>query len=102
MLLNEFFVRKNVPARSGDALNQEILGGEAEGVGMLADSRKQLEMELAREIGRVGGAEAEGPYDPAREIKKEGVQGSSLRVALSDGTQPNRATTIARSEGTVG
>lgn len=30
-------------------------------------------MELARESDGVGGMEAEGPYDPAREIDKEDV-----------------------------
>lgn len=91
------------PVRPGDALSWEILlGGEAEGVDMFAGSRKRLETELARESDRVGGTEAEGPYDPVRDMKKEGVQRSSLRVVVGAGTHPKTATTIAESEGTMG
>lgn len=100
MLLDHgFFMREDAPIRSGDMLNWEILiRGEAEGVGVLARSRKWLETELARESDGVGGIEAEGPYDPVREIDKEDAQRSSLRA----GPHPKRATTIAVSEGTMG
>lgn len=103
LLDHEFFTCEDAPTRSGDVLSCEtLLGGEADGVDILAGSRKRLETELARESDRVGGTEAEGPYDPAREINKEGVWRSSLRVAVGAGIHPKRATTIAVSEGTMG
>lgn len=103
LLHHGFFMREDVPARSGDMLNWEILiRGEAEGIGVLARSRKWLETELARESDGVGGIEAEGPYDAPREIDKEDVRRYSLHVTVGAGPHPRRATMIALSEGTTG
>lgn len=71
---------------------------EMDGIGVLGRSRKWLEIELVRENDGVGGIEAEGTDEFARE-NKEVVR---RRTAGGAGTHPKRVTAIAVSEGTGG